>query len=58
MAPHLARSYHHLFPMDSYKETSNELSDVDISDRTSTKQTLYEYFLLRICVVLCTENQK
>jgi transcription initiation factor TFIIH subunit 2 len=27
MAPHLARSYHHLFPLDSYKEIQNEKSD-------------------------------
>lgn len=45
MAPHLARSYHHLFPMESYKEISNETADTDISDGSSKKKTLYEYLI-------------
>ena len=51
MAPHLARSYHHLFPMDSYKEISNEITDVDMRERDPKKPTLHEYFSFLIFYV-------
>ena len=37
MAPHLARSYHHLFPLDQYKEISN--IGVPIDDQTKPKKS-------------------
>ena len=39
MAPHLARSYHHLFPLDPFVETRNEKHDEIAND----SQVLYEY---------------
>lgn len=39
MAPHLARSYHHLFPLDPFSETKNEFFD------ESTKETSHLYEL-------------
>ena len=42
MAPHLARSYHHLFPLDSYKEISNEREVENPETQQITKQHIYE----------------
>jgi transcription factor Ssl1 len=32
MAPHLARSYHHLFPLDPFSEISNEKKDAETNE--------------------------
>lgn len=39
MAPHLARSYHHLFPLDPFIEKKNENND----QATNENKALYEY---------------
>jgi hypothetical protein len=40
MAPHLARSYHHLFPLDPYKEISNEKPS---EENSSKKVPIYRF---------------
>ena len=37
MAPHLARSYHHLFPLEPYTETRNERGE----DETTHSENKY-----------------